>query len=253
VVLGDPKKRAKYDQLGSSYRDWERMGGQPGGFDWSQWTTGSRNVDMGDIEDLFGGGFSSFFQSIFGGAQMRPDQMRYSSKGQNIEQPVRISFQEAFSGTERTFRRNGKNLEVKIPAGAKTGTKVRLGGMGQPGRGAPGDLYIVVQVDSDPRFTRKGDDLYTRLETSLYTAVLGGEADVETPTGSVVMTIPASSQPGQRFRLRDQGMPDLRRPNRRGDLYVELAVRIPTHLSREEKELFEKLQTLETGQKKKSK
>lgn len=243
-VLGDSQKRAKYDQLGSSYRDWERMGGQPGGFDWSQWTTGGMNVEMGDLEDLFGGGFSSFFQTIFGGAQMRPDPMRTSSKGQNIEQRVRISFQEAFTGTDRTFQRNGKKLEVKIPAGAKTGTKVRLSGMGQPGRGAPGDLYIVVQVENDPRFSRKGNDLYTELEAGLYTAVLGGEAEVETPTGSVVMTIPPSSQPGQRFRLRGQGMPHLRRPQHRGDLYVELAVHIPTDLSREEIELFERLQKL---------
>ncbi|MBN2554916.1 MAG: J domain-containing protein [Anaerolineales bacterium] len=243
-VLGDPAKRAKYDQLGSSYRDWERTGGQPGGFDWSQWSTGGMNVEVGDIEDLFGGGFSSFFQTIFGGAQTQPGQVRARGRGQSIEQPVRISFLEAYHGTTRTFQRNGKNLEIKIPPGAQTGTKVRISGMGQPGQSSPGDLFILVEVGKDPRFTRKGNDLYAQLETGLYTAVLGGEAQVETLSGEVVLTIPPSSQPGQMFRLRGKGMPELRRPNKHGDLYVELSVRIPAELSKEEIRLFEKLKAL---------
>jgi len=244
-VLGDSDKRAKYDQLGASYRDWERMGGQPGGFDWSQWTAGSSNVDVGDLDDLFGGGFSSFFQAIFGGSPLQGEQMRSrSSKGRDIQQPVRLSFQEAYTGTTRSFQRNGKTLEVKIPPGSKSGTKVRISGQGQPGRGAAGDLYVVVQVDPDKRFQRKGNDLYTSVEASLYTAVLGGEVEVDTPSGSVMLTIPTSSQPGQLFRLRGKGMPHLRNPNRHGDLFAELHVKIPTELSEKEQGLFKELQGL---------
>ena len=244
-VLGDSAKRAKYDQLGASYRNWERMGGQPGGFDWSQWTSGTTNVEMGDLNDLFGGGFSSFFQAIFGGSPMQGQSTRYrSSKGPDVEQPVRLRFEEAYAGTTRTFQRNGKRLEVTIPPGAKTGTRVRISGMGQPGRGAAGDLYVVVQVDPDPRFRRKGNDLYTTVTTSLYTAVLGGEVDVLTPDGHVMLTIPPSSQPGQLFRLRGKGMPHLRNAKRRGDLYAELEVRIPEELSADEIQLFERLRGL---------
>lgn len=244
-VLGDSEKRAKYDQLGASYRDWERMGGQPGGFDWSQWTAGSRNVDVGDLDDLFGGGFSSFFQAIFGGSPLQGQQMRSrSTKGRDIQQPVRLSFREAYTGTTRSFQRNGKTLEVTIPPGSKSGTKVRISGQGQPGRGASGDLYVVVQVDPDPRFKRKGNDLYTNAEVDLYTAVLGGEVEVDTPSGSVMLTIPPSSQPGQVFRLRGKGMPHLRDANRHGDLFAELLVNIPTNLSNKEQELFKELQGL---------
>ena len=242
-VLGDPEKRAKYDQLGSSYRAWERTGRDPSGFDWSQWASGfpggGVRVEMGDLEDMLGG-FSDFFQAIFGGMGAQRTASR-GGRGRDIEQPVSISLAEAYKGTSRTFQFNGKRLEVKIPPGAKTGTKVRVSGKGQKGIRQAGDLYLVVKVESDPRFERKGDDLYTDVEVDLYTAVLGGEIKVPTPGGSVVLTIPPGSQPGQKFRLKGKGMPKLRQRNQHGDLYARLHVRLPKQLSSEERELFEEL------------
>jgi curved DNA-binding protein len=111
-------------------------------------------------------------------------------------------------------------------------------------RGAgPGgaDIYLVVEVAADPRFTRKGDDLHTKLDIDLYTAVLGGEARVPTLNGSLVLTIPPGSQPGQSIRLKGKGMPSLKSPNQHGDLFAQLNVKIPKKLSAKEKELFAQL------------
>lgn len=253
-VLGDPEKRAKYDRLGSSYRDWER-GGAAGGFDWSQWTTGQPGGvrvevgDLGDLGDLFGGGFSDFFDAIFGrGAAGRGTPARGAARGRDVEQSVTISLREAYHGTTRTFSRNGKRLEVDIPPGAKNGTRVRLAGEGEAGaaagRGPSGDLYLRVNVAPEPGIVRKGDDLHVDVEADLYTAVLGGEIEVQTLEGPVLLNIPAGSQPGQTLRLRGRGMPKLRSPRNHGDLYAKLQIRLPAELSAEERQLFERLARL---------
>jgi len=243
-VLGDAQKRAKYDQLGSSYRDWERMGGQPGGFDWSQWAgaPGGVRVEVGDLGEMFGGGFSDFFNAIFGGMGGQPRQARTAAggRGRDIEQPVQITLQEAFEGTTRAFRRDGKTLEVTIPPGAKNGTRVRVSGKGESGQRGSGDLFLVVNVSSDPRFRREGDDLHTDVKVDLYTAVLGGEVTVPAPGGDLVLTIPAGSQPGQSFRLKKRGMPRLHGKGQ-GDLFAHLDVQIPKELSDSQRELFERL------------
>ena len=248
-VLGDSTKRQKYDQLGSSYKAWERTGGAPGGFDWSQWTGGAPggvHVEMGDLGDLFGSGFSDFFNSIFGGspAQGTRGFGQRRIRGRDIEQPVSISLTEAFLGTARILEHNGSRLEVTIPKGAQTGTKVRIAGKGQQGPAGPGDLYLKIRVESDPRFVRDGDNLKTEVEVDLYTAVLGGEGLVSTPKGPVILTIPAGSQPSQIFRLKHRGMPKMRNPQSFGDLYATLKVSLPEHLSSEELDLFEQLARL---------
>lgn len=247
-VLGDPNKRAKYDQLGSSYRAWERSGARPGGFDWSTWTSGAPGgvrMEVGDLGDLFGGGnFSDFFNAIFGGMS-QGSQSGYrrtaSRRGRDLQQEVTISLAEAYSGTQRRLRRQSGELEVKIPPGAQTGTKIRLSGQGETSGRQSGDLYLIVNVQPDPRFDRKSDDLYTDVSVDLYTAVLGGEVHVPTLSGEVVLTIPPGSQPDQVFRLKSRGMPKLRKPSQHGDLYARLKVVLPKDLSAEERRLFEKL------------
>ncbi len=242
-VLGDPEKRAKYDQLGSSYRAWERSGGRPGGFDWSQWMAGSPGgvrVEMGDIGDLFGGGFSDFFNAIFGMGGGRASPRR----GRDLQQTLSITLEEAYRGTSRLLQQNGRRLEVDIPRGARTGTKVRIAGQGEQGSGAPGDLYLRIQVRRDPSFRRRGDDLYADAQTDLYTAVLGGEVKIDTFDGPVLLTVPPGSQPDQTFRLKGRGMPQLRNPSQNGDLYARLKVSIPQNLSTEEQELYRKLSKL---------
>ncbi len=266
-VLGDPKKRKKYDQLGADWQRWQQTGGRPGDFDWSQWMAGAgpggpagqrvhvRYGSPEDLQDLFGGGspFSDFFTSIFGGMGGAPtgrssfDFGQRSRRGQDLEHEIEISLAEAYHGTTRLLTKDGRRLSVKIPAGAKTGTKVRMRGEGEGGLGGAeaGDLFLKIKVAPDPRFERKGDDLYTTTPVDLYTAVLGGQIRVETLSGPVDLKIPAGSQNGQTFRLRGKGMPRLHHAGQHGDLYAKLDVRLPTSLTDRQRNLFEQLRKLE--------
>ncbi len=253
-VLSDPEKRARYEQLGDSYTNWQQRGA-PGNFNWNEWTNapgGGATWDVGDLNDLFGrgGGFSDFFQAIFGGApvggaqgtRQRARQQAQQRRPLTYQQDVQISFEEAYRGAERQVNVDGRRLTMKIPAGARTGTKVRMAGAGPAGPdGRPTDLFLVIAVAPDPRFERQGDDLTTEITTDLYTAVLGGEARVPTPEGNVLLTVPAGTQPGQSFRLSGRGMPHLRDPKTRGDLYARIRVQIPRNISQEQRKLFEQL------------
>ncbi len=254
-VLSDADKRARYEQLGDSYTRWQQRG-TPGNFNWNEWTNapgGGVRFEVGDLEDLFqggGGGFSDFFQSIFGGAGGVAARQgagpgaatRRARQPVTYQQDVQISLEEAYHGAERTVVVDNRRLQMKIPAGARTGTKVRMAGAGPTGSdGRPTDLYLNIEVLPDPRFERQGDDLYTDTNVDLYTAVLGGEVRVPTPEGPVVLTIPAGTQPGQPFRLSGRGMPHLRQPSSRGDLYARIKVQIPRNLTQEQRQLFEQL------------
>jgi curved DNA-binding protein len=263
-VLSDSEKRAKYDQLGADWQHWQRAGGRPGDFDWSRWTTAPggegarvRYATPEDLEGLFGNGspFSDFFDSIFGGLGGRArgfggmqgsERQSRLRRGQDLEHEIEISLAEAFHGTTRLLSKDGRRLEVRIPPGAKTGTRVRVRGEGGGGAtgGQAGDLYLRVRVATDARFERKGDDLHMSVPVDLYTAVLGGEVRVATLAGEVKLKVPAGSQNGQVFRLRGKGMPKLRQPAEHGDLYARLDVRLPTNLTPEQRELFEQLRRL---------
>ena len=253
-VLNDPKKRRKYDQLGANWQRYRQMGGDPGGFDWSKWFTGgtqggARHTDTGygDWDDLFGrGGFSDFFQSIFGGAPQRERQRPFALDGRSVEQPVQVSLQEAYLGTTRIVKVGQRRLEVKIPRGVKTGSRVRIAGEGEAGQkgGRTGDLYLVIRVSEHPRFKRHGDDLHIELAVDLYTMILGGEAVVETLDGRLSLKIPAETTCGRTFRLKGQGMPQLRGPSQRGDLYIKVQPILPENLELREKELFRQLSSI---------
>lgn len=250
-VLSDTKKRARYDQLGDSYSQYQARGGAPGGFDWSQWATGNQGgrttqVNMGDLDDVFGG-FSDFFSSMFGGMQggsVRTRTQTQPSRPQAYEQAIQITLDEAYRGTTRLFQVDARKIEVKIPAGAKTGTKVRVSGAGPvTSRGQSSDIYLVVEVLPDSRYTVDGTDLTTEIAVDLYTAILGGPVKVTTFAGEVQLTIPAGTQPGQRIRLAGRGMPVLRSSGTFGDLYVRIKVELPRKLNGTQRELFEKLRS----------
>jgi curved DNA-binding protein len=253
-VLADPEKRRRYDQLGSDWQQWQQGGGRPGDFDWSRWTSGRggagpevRYASAEDLEELFGGGsaFSDFFSEVFGGggatrAGFRPQARRHPSQSQ--EHPAEISLQEAYHGATRLVQVGNQRLEVSIPAGARTGTRIRCSGVGRgAGSTQTGDLVLKVVVAQDPRFERKGDDLYTTVPVDLYTLVLGGEVRVPTMEGEVVLSIPAETQNGRGFRLQGRGMPRLEKPGERGNLYARVEARLPAHLTPRQRELFEEL------------
>lgn len=234
-VLSDKEKREKYDRFGSDWRRYEQVG--PG-------------VDFG------GADFADLFETLFGGRAGRVSSFNMRMDGQDIEQPVEITLEEAFTGAQRTLQFSNPNgtprtITVKIPAGIDTGNRVRVPGEGAPGMqgGKRGDLYLVVRVQPHPRFERKGADLYTRVEAPLYTLLLGGQVAVPTLTGKTInLSIPEQTQNGRTFRLSGQGMPRMHHAHQRGDLYVTVNAVLPTRLSPRERALFEELRRITEGQ-----
>jgi curved DNA-binding protein len=258
-VLSDADKRAQYDKFGSDWQRYQQSGAQGSdGFDWSQWAQANRqgnqrgNPQGGytytteDMGDMFGGVHSDFFETLFGQSTGGNAQQRGPRRGRDLESPVQITLQEAYTGTRRMLSQNGREVEVKIPAGVKTGSRVRLPGQGgQATQGSQaGDLYLIVEVLPNDRFERRGDDLHTEIELPLYTAVLGGKVEIPTLTGTVQLSIPPETQNGRRFRLTGRGMPHLKDPSKHGDLYAKVMVRLLTGMSDEEKDLFQQLRSL---------
>jgi len=251
-VLSDPDKRKKYDQLGSQYQQYQRTGGDPRGFDWGQWTSNQGQGARGqqaDLNDLFGGGgdFSDFFTNIFGGAGAASrSRRRGPTRGQNFEQPIEIGLQDAYHGATLMLQKDGEKLEVKVPPGVNTGSKIRMSGQGAPGQGGgpAGDLFLNVTVRPDPAFERDNNNLRTSVTIDIYTALLGGEVTVPTMKGDVQLKIPAGTQPNQVVRLREQGMPHLHDAKNFGDLLVKINVSLPTNLSEAERKLIEQLKSM---------
>ncbi|MCK5079911.1 MAG: J domain-containing protein [Bacteroidales bacterium] len=248
-VLGNPENRGKYDQMGANWKHYEKNGayanqgyghGQYGG---SHYTAGE-GVDLDDI--LGGGGFSDFFKTFFGagfgGSNQQPRQRR-SQRGKDYKTRLDLTLLEAYQGTERMLDINGSTIKVKVGKGVKDGQKLRVRGKGGSGAsgGQQGDLYIMINILPDPRFKRRDNDLFTTVETDLYTAVLGGKLTVETMKGPVTITVPTGTQNEKTFRLKNMGMPDYAHAAVNGNLFVKVYIKIPDKLKPEERTLFEKL------------
>ena len=262
-VLSDKEKRQKYDRYGDQWQYADRF---------AQAEQQTSRADMGGGTSgyqYFEGDIDSLFEEMFGRSYSRQSRR---PRGRDVESPVEISLEEAYYGTSRTIsfqtqepcpacggtgeiqgvacsacRGTGvtsriQRIEVRIPAGVQTGSRVRVAGKGQ----ADGDLYLVVSIQPNSSFERKGDDLYVDVPVPLTVAALGGEIQVPTPKGKLALKIPAETQNGKIFRLAGQGMPHLGGTGR-GDMYAKVSVIIPTHLTEEEKELFRKLRQLRPG------
>ncbi len=238
-VLSDPEKRKRYDSLGS---DWQRYAQA------RAHAEGGSGPFEGFTVDL--GGFSDFFRTIFGDLGVRGGDLfeelgqragRRSgfgrTRGEDAQATVEVSLEEAYHGSTRTFAVDARRLEVKIPPGVDTGSRVRVPGVGN------GDLYLSVTVRPHPLFERKGDDLYLELPLTVAEAALGTEVRVPTLKGSVSMKIPPETSSGKTFRLPGYGMPHLKSGGA-GDHYVKIKVVLPSGLTAREKALFEELRQL---------
>jgi curved DNA-binding protein len=246
-VLSDPEKRKKYDRFGQNWKHYQESTPPPqGDFNWSeafgrqQTSDGQPFADF-DLNDLFAKRDSDdFFEMLFGYPfGNAPRQRSTARKGRDINSETRISLEEAYHGTTKLFRLNNQTLKVAIHPGIKNGQVLRLSG-----KGAAGDLYITINVEADPRFKREGLDLYTEITVDLYTAILGGQMQVDTLKGKVLLTIPPGTDNGTTLRLNGMGMPEYGRQDRYGDLYVKVSLTIPRNLSAEEINLFKKLSAL---------
>ena len=247
-VLADAEKRRKYDLYGENWEHadeierMQRQRGSGGGGSTFRYTTngtefGGQDFDIGDI---FGGLFG-------GGGAGRRRAPRREQPPPPVEQPVDVTLEEAFAGTTRILMLQGdhgeqRRLEVKIPPGVDNGSRVRMAGEGPAGfNGRRSDLFLVVSVHPQTRYERKGDDLYTDVEVPLSLPVLGGEAEVQAIGKKIALRLPAGTQNGQTFRLTGLGMPKLGTPDKRGDLFARVKVRLPKEPDDKTKQLFEEL------------
>jgi curved DNA-binding protein len=251
-VLGDPQKRAKYDELGADWnqpraqqqaRSWEEMFGQGGGgFDFG----GGAGRGNGG-----GGGFSDFFEAFFGGrggpgpARGRGGRRHVQQRGEDVEFELAVTIDEALHGGKKSFavERGGsrETINVTVPKGVREGQRIRLTGKGEPGAGGAeaGDMYLRVVVQAYGDYRVEGHDLIRAVPVPVTKAVLGGEVEVPTLDGSVKLKVPAGTQPGRKFRIKGRGLPSGK--DTRGDFYAEIKVTVPTSVSDRDRELWEKL------------
>lgn len=270
-VLSDSEKREMYDRFGSQWQQYQRAEGA------GSRAYGGQQINPEDLEEIlsqmFGGrgsaggfgqtggfgqqggsGFSSFFDTLFGGGMGGRRTAGFGgpfgeatappAARPRVEQEVELTLEEAFGGTTRMLtRHDGSSFTAKIPAGVRTGSKIKL-------RGAieGGDVLLSIKVRPHPRYERDGDDLKIDVPVDLYTAVLGGQVDVQALDRKVNLTIPAGTSGGRSIRLRGLGMPRLGNKENRGDLFVNVQVNIPQDLSDRERELFEELRSIKSSE-----
>jgi DnaJ-class molecular chaperone len=267
-VLGDPASRKKYDELGANWRMYEQAGAQganpfAGGFPGGGAPRGGfRTMSQEEMEELFGDSnpFSDFFTTFFGGGMGggatagRATGRVGQRPGRDVENEIELSLEDAYHGTTQrlamTHDGHRRTVDVRIPAGVVTGSRVRVAGEGEHGLGgaASGDLYLRVRLAPHPVFELKDRSLHVRVAVPLTTAVLGGEADVQTLSGKPArLRIPPLTQNGQVFRLKGYGMPAVGKPDEKGDLYARVEVQLPTQLNGEEREHYEALRRLNGG------
>ncbi len=241
-VLSDPESRKKFDKYGDHWKhadqmeaaERERASQQNGGSGSGAGFGGFHSSDMSaeELNDLFG--------SMFGG---RGGQREVKFRGQDYQARSVLDLVDAANTHKQTLTVNGKQLRITVPAGVEDGQTIRIPGQGGPGvNGGPaGDLYITFMVNEHPRFKRTGADLHTTVDISLTTAVLGGEVTLGTLDGKVKMKVAPHTQNGTRAKLKGKGFPVYKQEGQHGDLYVTYHIKLPTHLTEEQRALFEQL------------
>ena len=259
VNPGDASAEQKFKEISAAYavlshadsrKKYDRFGHQAfaSGFDPAFASGRGFAAGQSNFKDFFGGrasfdGLSSILEELWGGG--RPRTQQAPVPGQDLEQTVDLSFEEAVRGTTaqvQVIRRDGgaERLQVKIPPGVDTGSKVRAAGKGEFGRhsGPPGDLYMVIRVRPHAYFARQGSDILCEVPVTLTEVLVGAKIDVPTIDGKTTMTLPAGTQNGRRFRLRGKGVPALH-GGERGDHYVTVQVVLPEKLDARSRELLE--------------
>ncbi len=238
-VLSDKEKRPKYDKYGDRWQHADQFEQAR-----RQQQASGRNFQGGRVY-FSGEDVGSIFDDLLRGFGGRVGGRPQPRKGRDLEFPLELTLEEAFSGTTRTLgMADGKRLEVKIPSGVKDGSRVRISGKGAEGYGGvKGNLYLVTSVKPHRIFRRRGDDLYVDVSVPLVVAMLGGEVKVTTPKGRLSLKIPPETQNGRVFRLARQGMPRLGSSSR-GDLLAKVRIVLPTKLTQREKELLKQLEQL---------
>lgn len=239
-VLSDPDKRKKYDAYGANWKQAEQFEQAK-----QQQSSGGGNPFAGNSEGYYSFGegedYSDFFASMFGNAGPRSKQTRF--KGSDYRASLQLNLSDAYKTHQQTFTVNGKNIRITIPAGVENGQEIKIAGYGSPGmNGGPnGDLFITFTIQNNTNFVRKGNDLYADIPLDLYTAVLGGDAVVDTMDGKVKLKVAPETPNGTKVRLKGKGFPVYKKDNHFGDLYITYQVQVPQNLTEKEKALFQQL------------
>jgi curved DNA-binding protein len=250
-VLSDPEKRKKYDRFGEDWKHYQETGAQPGGFDWSKYASGggeARRMSREEFDTMFAEeGVGDLFDLLFG-QQRGPRRGRRSAaiRGHDIEAETALSLKEAYHGSTRLIELDDQTIKVIIKPGIADGQELRIAGKGGPGmNGGPnGDLYLTIRVMPNSEIHRTVNDLHCDLPVELYTAVLGGKAQVKTFKGAVKVNIPKGTANGTVLRLTGLGMPIYGKKDEFGNLFVKVVIQIPQNLSEGEIDLFRKLAEL---------
>jgi curved DNA-binding protein len=240
-VLSDPEKRKKYDQYG---KDWQHAEEFEKAQHNRQRSSGSNRTQESGTQ--FDGDFSDFFESLFGGkaGYGGTRQVKYRGEDYNVE--LHLNLTDAYETHRRTLNLNGKAIRITIPAGIENGQTIKIaehGGSGING-GPDGDLYITFIIADHPRFKRSGNNLYTSVDLDLFTAVLGGEITIDTLNGRVKLKVNPETQNGTKIKLKGKGFPVYREKGKFGDLYITYSIKIPSNLTKKQKELFIELSKL---------
>ncbi len=243
-VLSDPEKRKKYDQYGENWKhadQFEQARQQQGGRQ-----QGGNFEGFGDDFSGFGGGsggFSDFFEQMFGnmGGQRSTGNVKF--KGSDLQAELNMSLKDAYTTRQEVITINDKKVRITIPAGIEDGQIIKLKGYGGNGvNGGPnGDLYITFRINNNTKFKRLGNDLYTTISIPLYTAILGGEIIIDTLGGKIKLKIAPETQNNTQIRVKGKGFPVYKKDGTYGDLYVTYDVKIPTNLTEKQKKLFRQL------------
>ena len=265
-VLSDPEKRKKYDEYGEHWKHADEFeaqkraqqqaggfggfggagfGGSGAGFGTDGGGTYWYSSDGQEFSGSNAGGFSDFFEQMFGGMGGR-GRRSHGFRGQDYTTELQVSLTDAAKTHKQIITVNGKNLRITIPAGIADGQTIKLRGQGGPGvNGGPaGDLYITFHIPEDSRFKRVGDDLYVTVPLNLYTAILGGEQIVETMDSKAKLKVKPGTQNNTKVRLRGKGFPVYKEEGKFGDMIVTYSIDIPTNLTDKQKELFREIQSL---------
>jgi curved DNA-binding protein len=250
-VLSDPEKRRRYEQFGQYWNQAGVPGGGsgPAGVDVDFGRYGNFDDFINDLLGRFGGGAGpggyagggpGFGGGFPGGGFPRGGAR--STLNLDAEATVKVGFSEAFRGGERTLSVNDERVQVRIPPGVKSGSKLRLKGKGnaQPGTGRRGDLYLIIDVQSHPIWRLEGDQLRADLPVAFDELALGGTVKVMTPDGEAEVSIPSGTAPGRSLRLKGKGWPG---KSGRGDLLLTLDLQWPKQWSKEQRQLLEQLQS----------
>ncbi len=240
-VLSDPEKRKKYDQYG---KDWEHADEFEKARQYQGQSAGSRQA--GFSGEHFGGDFSEFFESMFGGGTRGSYGRQVKYRGEDFNAELQLGLVEASTTHKQTLTVNGRKIRITIPAGIENGQTIKIPGHGGPGiNGGPnGDLYITFSIANHPAIKRLGDNLYTTTDLDLYTAILGGEITINTLSGQVKLKVAPETQNGSKVKLKGKGFPVYKKEGQFGDLYVTYSIKIPTNLTERQKALFRELSDL---------